>query len=69
MRKKIKNLLFLGFLNNKFNGKKDTSTFNISVIKDLYPLISVNQEADTIKEGVFYFNGKISDDYGLKSLF
>jgi len=56
-------------LNNKFNGKKDTSTFNISVIKDLYPLISVNQEADTIKEGVFYFNGKISDDYGLKSLF
>jgi len=55
-------------LKNKFNNKQDTTSFEIAMIKDLYPFISVNQTKDSLKEGVFLFNGKISDDYGLKSL-
>lgn len=56
------------FLINKFNGKLDSTKFKINVIKDEYPQIQLNEISDSIQEGVKYFNGQISDDYGISSL-
>ena len=53
---------------NAFSGKHDSSFHNISVLKDAYPVIQVAEESDSIKEGTRYFNGSVSDDYGLNTL-
>lgn len=42
--------------------------FSVDVIKDEYPLISVNSNIDSISRGTAQFAGQISDDYGLKKL-
>jgi hypothetical protein len=55
-------------LANKFRTKTDSSSMNISVIKDAYPSIQVEEMKDTTSEGVRFFSGRISDDYGLNSL-
>ncbi|MFM7637268.1 MAG: DUF4175 family protein, partial [Crocinitomicaceae bacterium] len=60
----------LGLLyTNKFTNKKDSSSHNISVIKDVFPTIAIQESADTISEGVRYFSGEADDDYGLTSLY
>ncbi|NBP28244.1 MAG: hypothetical protein EBV23_01495 [Flavobacteriia bacterium] len=56
------------FLINKFNNRLDSTKFRINVVKDTYPQILLNEQSDSIQEGVKYFNGQISDDYGLSSL-
>ena len=56
-------------LTNKFSNKIDSSKLFIHVIKDEFPQILVNESSDSLQEGVRYFNGIISDDYGLTSLF
>ena len=55
-------------LNGLYNNKKDTLSVFVSVIKDLYPLINITQLKDSIQDGVYFFDGQISDDYGLKNL-
>jgi hypothetical protein len=55
-------------LANKFRTKTDSSSMNISVIKDVYPSIQVEEMKDSTSEGVRFFSGRISDDYGLNSL-
>ncbi|MDR5591366.1 DUF4175 family protein [Christiangramia sp. SM2212] len=42
--------------------------YNILVIKDEYPEISVNSEVDSLNTDIQYFKGDISDDYGLSKL-
>jgi hypothetical protein len=60
----------LGLLyTNKFTNKKDSSSHNISVIKDVFPTIAIQEIADSISEGVRYFSGEADDDYGLTSLY
>jgi len=56
-------------LHNSSSSKVDTSFFQIDVIKDAYPKIVVEEVKDSIKDGLRYFSGSISDDYGLSSLF
>ncbi|PKP05267.1 MAG: hypothetical protein CVU11_01000 [Bacteroidetes bacterium HGW-Bacteroidetes-6] len=46
----------------------DSLEFNISVIPDEYPEISVKEEIDSTMFMLRYFSGKISDDYGLSKL-
>jgi hypothetical protein len=46
----------------------DTIQYKLNVIKDAYPTIEVSQKEDSISEGIKYFSGITSDDYGLKSL-
>lgn len=53
---------------NRNHGKKDTTRFTIDIIKDEYPVISVQEVKDTLKDGVRFFSGVVRDDYGLKSL-
>lgn len=42
--------------------------FSIDVIKDEFPIISVNSNIDSISRGTAQFAGQISDDYGIKKL-
>lgn len=53
---------------NKFIKRNNLLEFNITVIPDLYPEISVNMINDSVNRSVFYYQGMISDDYGFKSL-
>lgn len=46
----------------------DSLEFNLSVIPDDYPSISVEEEIDSTMFMVRYFKGRISDDYGLSKL-
>lgn len=55
-------------LNNKVNGNRDTTEFLVDVDKDNYPSIQVGEVLDSIKDGIRYFSGIVSDDHGLNSL-
>jgi ABC-type transporter Mla subunit MlaD len=55
-------------LENKYTHRMDTVQYKLNVIKDAYPTIEVSQKEDSISEGIKYFSGITSDDYGLKSL-
>lgn len=55
-------------LENKYTHRMDTIQYKLNVIKDAYPTIEVSQKEDSISEGIKYFSGITSDDYGLKSL-
>ncbi len=55
-------------LTNSQSLKKDTSSFNVGVTRDAYPSILVDETMDSLSEGLRFFSGSISDDYGLKTL-
>lgn len=55
-------------LENKRTSIVDTSRMFIVSIRDEYPVISVTETKDTLGDGLRYFSGNISDDYGLISL-
>jgi len=46
----------------------DSLKFNVNVIKDAYPSITVEEKVDSIRSGIRYFTGVASDDYGLTNL-
>ena len=46
----------------------DTISSKIEVLKDAHPLIEIQEEQDSIYDGRIYFQGSITDDYGLSSL-
>lgn len=46
----------------------DSITYSISVIKDLFPEISVTEMPDSSSSKSLYFSGKIADDHGFSSL-
>ena len=53
---------------NKYINKK-YFTYNLNVLVDLFPAINLQYLSDSTVLSKFYFNGKISDDYGFSSLF
>ena len=55
-------------LENAQSKKKDTTLFRVDVIKDAYPSIQVEEEQDTLKDGIRYFSGLVGDDNGLLGL-
>ena len=55
-------------LTNSQSLKKDTSSFNVGVTRDAYPSILVDETMDSLSEGLRFFSGSVSDDYGLKTL-
>lgn len=46
----------------------DSTEFNVDVIKDEYPSISVSEVQDSLKDGIRYFSGTVGDDYGVNRL-
>lgn len=55
-------------LSNKHTTKLDSSKVTISVVKDAFPSVNVEERKDSLSDGLFFFNGQISDDYGLNAL-
>ena len=55
-------------LENNQSAKKDTTIFNIDIIKDGFPSIQVEEVKDSVNEGIRYFSGVTNDDHGLKAL-
>ncbi len=55
-------------LKNRQSKKVDTTRFSVDVIKDNYPSIQVEEVKDSIKDGIRYFTGMVSDDHGLSGL-
>jgi hypothetical protein len=55
-------------MDNKFGKSKEKITYNISVIKDQFPSIEVNQIKDTSLYHFLAFSGLLTDDYGLSEL-
>ena len=53
---------------NSYFINPDTLSYNIQVIKDLYPEISVQSQTDSLFADRVYFKGNIKDDYGFSSL-
>jgi len=53
---------------NQYFISPDTLSFNVQVIRDLYPEIGVQSQTDSLFADVVYFKGNIRDDYGFSSL-
>ncbi|MCB9196292.1 MAG: DUF4175 domain-containing protein [Flavobacteriales bacterium] len=53
---------------NEFTSGKDSINYFITVTKDKYPSIQVNEKMDSANSFIHYFNGDISDDYGFSKL-
>ncbi len=48
--------------------KADSIAYNITIVPDLYPEISVQQFDDSTNNKLLYFLGDASDDYGIKNV-
>lgn len=46
----------------------ETLEYEIHIVKDQYPKISLQTKQDSIRQDVQYFKGEVSDDYGLSKL-
>ncbi len=55
-------------LKNAYSGNKDNIRYQIEVITDQYPQISLDQYQDTTLYNMLVLGGKVSDDYGLSEL-
>lgn len=51
------------------SARKDTTELNINVIKDAFPMIQTEEVLDTLKDGIRFFSGAVSDDHGISSLY
>ncbi|MEO9533569.1 MAG: DUF4175 family protein [Crocinitomicaceae bacterium] len=55
-------------LSSKDVKRADSIGYNIGVIKDAYPTISITEEIDSTNELKRFIEGKVGDDYGFRSL-
>lgn len=55
-------------LNHISLDKSDVLTYNITVIKDKYPEISVQQTNDSLNRSKFFLEGIAKDDHGIKQV-
>ena len=53
---------------NKTGVEGDSMRYSVSVIKDLYPEIIVDEKIDSLSKKNLFFTGEVSDDYGFKTL-
>jgi hypothetical protein len=56
------------YLSNELLPNADSLLYNISVNKDQYPSISVDQIQDSTQASTVLFVGNVSDDYGISNL-
>ncbi|REJ80816.1 MAG: DUF4175 domain-containing protein [Bacteroidetes bacterium] len=67
-RKFFRNDAYIITTSNQFLSNKDSIRFGVSVIPDLYPTISVEQQRDSFSTKRTYFKGLVKDDYGFSGL-
>ncbi len=56
------------YISNQFLPQADSVSYNLAVIPDLYPQISVENFQDSTDASLLFFVGEASDDYGLSKL-
>jgi hypothetical protein len=56
------------YISNKNLERPDSVSYNISVIKDQFPSIEVEQFVDSLDTNLLYFLGSANDDYGIANL-
>lgn len=66
--KAMNNSPYTVFIQNDLLPKPDSVNYNLTVIPDAYPVISVQRFDDSTNRRLVYFVGDVSDDYGLKNL-
>lgn len=70
VRKRFRNSTALNVsMTNATTKKTDSLNYRIAVIKDAYPSISATESKDSVSDAIRFFQGQISDDYGLNSLY
>jgi len=60
--------LYKIYIRNNRIEKPDSVSYSINVIKDKYPVITMQQFKDSLDQSVLYFVGDASDDYGILSV-
>lgn len=53
---------------NEFLKNRDSIVYQLKVIPDAYPQISVEEKRDSASRQHMYFTGQVKDDYGFRSL-
>ena len=66
--KAMNNSPYTIFVQNNLLTRPDSVNYNLTVIPDAYPVISVQRFDDSTNRRLVYFVGDVSDDYGLKNL-
>jgi hypothetical protein len=67
-RRFTKNDSYTVSTSNQYLQSKDSVRYTVSVVPDLYPTISVEQQNDSISTKRTFFKGLIKDDYGFSKL-
>jgi len=55
-------------IGNEYFSHRDSLTYLVNVIPDLYPSVSVEEYKDSVYDNRLYFQGTVKDDYGLSRL-
>jgi hypothetical protein len=55
-------------IGNEYFSNRDSLSYLVNVIPDLYPSISVEEFKDSIYDNRLYYQGAVKDDYGLNKL-
>jgi len=53
---------------NEYFSNRDSLSYQVNVIPDLYPSISADEFKDSVYDNRLYYQGTINDDYGLSKL-
>ncbi|MEK6614663.1 MAG: DUF4175 family protein [Bacteroidota bacterium] len=53
---------------NEFLQNRDSVTYSVNVVPDIFPAIAVEEKKDSISLKQFYYAGNIKDDYGFRNL-
>ena len=56
------------YIRNNYKIGDDSLQYKMEVIPDRYPLIALESEKDSSSNQLWYFNGRVEDDYGFSSL-
>lgn len=64
----FKDATYTVYLSNSRIQNADSISYNISVIPDLYPVISATEKRDSADKKYLYFFGDVADDYGVRRL-
>jgi len=67
-KKLRKNDYYKVSISNQNVPKGDSLNYALNIVKDEFPVISVEEYKDSLEKTIVYFIGNASDDYGLSSL-
>ncbi|MEI6059353.1 MAG: DUF4175 family protein [Bacteroidota bacterium] len=55
-------------IGNEYFSNRDSLSYQINVIPDIYPSITIEEFKDSVYDNRLFYQGEVKDDYGLKRL-